>query len=680
MQKGEVIMLPLIDMVQPRTPHEYGTCCQEMVVEKSIENIGIMTSWDSPYGFVLFSESKDNSGETQQRSEEVPLQEYTVEEITVTGKRPEQALEPVTMVSYTIEGQAIETMKPSSLADVLNSIISLRASTGSKNETTIMMRGLSPANYIILMDGEPILYSPYDRKLDFQQIPADNISKIVISPNAPSLYGPNTMGGAINIITKKGSGAPTFKVRSEISDNDTKQINYNFGIEKRGIQFFSSAEFRDSDGFDLPDGTKRQNVDYRGKNISFKLGKSEQAYNISLLTSFIRNDDKGLPVSLNPDDRPRYWRFKYWNKDMIGLSGQYNFSGNIFLRGRLFHEHFENRLNAFRDREFKTRDFASTFDDNVYGSSLELHLHPGIHNFVVSTGFRRDEHNDQSDAGEPWYTSQEYIYSASFYDISRYGNLIINTGASMDFQDMSKAENVSVKNDAIRAANPELGLAYVLGNYKIRTNVNRKTNFPSLQQLTSSTSGNPDLNPEKGIKFEAGIDYEKDVRLSLSFFMNHIKDRIDRINRNDPYENINKGKIRGIEVTAMRKIMPGDMQFHAGYTYLSAVDQRIADFERPMQYVPDHNVRLWLTRQFFRNRLTGTVMVDIVSKLPYPDRSNNTKYLDPYQDMGIILSYSPISAIQVYVKTINLFNQNIVEEAGFPRCGRRFFMGAVIGK
>ncbi len=652
-----------------------------MIFSRPVGDLGMQTSFTAPVVFYIPGETGNpGSGNYDENREQTePTPHYQLEEIVVTGERTDVLLEPVTTTSYAITENEIERQKASSLDEVLNTMVSLRATTGEKNETRVYLRGLSPANYIILVDGTPIAYSPYDRGLDFQQVPATGIAKIIVSPNAPSLYGPNTMGGAINIITRKGTAAPYYTVTSELSDNAYKRINYNAGISRGGYHFSSAAEYRETGGFNLSDGSKRNNADFTGKNISFKAGKTAENFDISLFSSFIRNDDKGLPVSLNPEDRPRYWRFTYWDKDMAGLNAQYNMSRNFLLKSRIFYEKFTNNLHAYTSDSFSELDWSSTFDDDVYGGTIEGQYSGLNHNLAVAISGRRDRHKDQGDTGEPWLTSRENIYSMAFHDVSTIKNFVINVGSSLDFQEVTEAENLDIENDFLQTANPEFGIAYVGGSYKIRANVNRKTNFPTLQSLTSSRSGNPALNAEKAVKMEAGIDYIRHLTFSVSIFSNNIRDRIDRKSRNDPYENINKANIRGAEILVTSPAaFPLDLK--AGYTYLDATDHLFGKDEREMPYVPDHNVRISAGKNMFGNRLYVAVMLDIVSRLPYTDRNDAAGYLDGYHDADCSIHYRFSRSMEFYIKSTNIFNRDIVEEAGFPRSGRRFFTGITFGK
>ena len=76
-------------------------------------------------------------------------------------------------------------------------------SKGQRNEAFINVRGFNQRYVPIFYDGIP-LYIPWDGYVDPSQLLTGNISQITLTKGAAStLYGPNTMGGVINIVSMK---------------------------------------------------------------------------------------------------------------------------------------------------------------------------------------------------------------------------------------------------------------------------------------------------------------------------------------------------------------------------------------------------------------------------------------------------------------------------------------------
>ncbi len=76
-------------------------------------------------------------------------------------------------------------------------------SRNSRNEDTVSLRGFDSRQVPMFVDGVP-LYVPYDGYIDFARFTTFDLSEIrVAKAGASLLYGPNTLGGAINLVTRK---------------------------------------------------------------------------------------------------------------------------------------------------------------------------------------------------------------------------------------------------------------------------------------------------------------------------------------------------------------------------------------------------------------------------------------------------------------------------------------------
>lgn len=75
--------------------------------------------------------------------------------------------------------------------------------SGNRNEKRVFIRGFGTTQVPVFMDGFPV-YMSYDRSFDFNRFTTFDLSEIVVTKGFTSvLYGPNTMGGAINMISRK---------------------------------------------------------------------------------------------------------------------------------------------------------------------------------------------------------------------------------------------------------------------------------------------------------------------------------------------------------------------------------------------------------------------------------------------------------------------------------------------
>jgi len=91
---------------------------------------------------------------------------------------------------------------------------------GQRRERLIALRGFSSRQVPLFIDGIPV-YVPYDGNVDLARFGVDYVSEIVVSKGLTSLlYGPNILGGAVNVISRKPTQPFTAsaKLASETDD------------------------------------------------------------------------------------------------------------------------------------------------------------------------------------------------------------------------------------------------------------------------------------------------------------------------------------------------------------------------------------------------------------------------------------------------------------------------------
>jgi len=106
-----------------------------------------------------------------------------------------------------VEVVTSETMKETDAKTVVDALQSTPGVytdyTGARGESKVRVRGFSSNRVPIYVDGIPI-YVPYDHNIDLGRFKTYDIGEIDVSKGYVSpMYGTNTMGGAINLITKQ---------------------------------------------------------------------------------------------------------------------------------------------------------------------------------------------------------------------------------------------------------------------------------------------------------------------------------------------------------------------------------------------------------------------------------------------------------------------------------------------
>jgi vitamin B12 transporter len=170
--------------------------------------------------------------------------------IDVTGTRRLDL--PKSAPIYTIERPQIDRQGAKNVADVLNTLPGFAINNsgyGADIHTGTHYRGASINQFIILLNGRPIAnnINTYHGATDLNSIPVEAIERVELSSGASNIiYGSETFGGVVNIITKTYDGTPQTNVSAELGSygrqnyrasytGGDRQLNYRVGVEKYHI-------------------------------------------------------------------------------------------------------------------------------------------------------------------------------------------------------------------------------------------------------------------------------------------------------------------------------------------------------------------------------------------------------------------------------------------------------------
>lgn len=98
---------------------------------------------------------------------------------------------------------------------------------GGRGESTLYIRGFDAKRIGVFIDGIPI-YTPYDGNFDYGRFLTTDIGQIDVSKGYSSVvYGANTMGGVVNIISRKPTKALEGNVKATlVSDSVGKMARH----------------------------------------------------------------------------------------------------------------------------------------------------------------------------------------------------------------------------------------------------------------------------------------------------------------------------------------------------------------------------------------------------------------------------------------------------------------------
>jgi len=518
------------------------------------------------------------------------------DDIIVYGeKQPFNAALKANEITLTeLQGKGAQT-----IAEALEYVSGVDIQNGGKGESHLSIRGFEQKSSKILIDGVPV-YEGFFGIVDLSAVPVQAVQKIVIEKGATSvLYGANTMGGVVNIITRKGTGLRKSNISLALGDNNTRKLASDYSDVMGKLSYYLGYSWRSSDGMRMSndynaadkwigvdseyreDGDTRELSDYNKQSFLVNLGYKAGADKVDLSLSYFTNEH-GCPVEQN-----RYWRFADWHQWQISLAGEKRISSAAIFNTRLFYVNHGDELVDDAERTIEAGGKSwfdkSRYDDYSLGGEVHLRIIPNKRNLIrVGLNYQQDrnkqtEYNPRNNVGDiifhGWTDIETYeadTYCIGAEDLFRFTDrLFVTLGASYV-------------------------TCHISGNMSLIASIARKTRFPRMVELYSShTGGNPDLKAEQTIASEAGIEcnISNYAYIAASFFHNDIDNLIESVKDESGsriYLNIGEARFYGWE-TQLRSTIISGLDFRGNYTYLYATDE-VDDIEIACR--PRHKLNL----------------------------------------------------------------------------------------
>ncbi|MEQ8659477.1 MAG: TonB-dependent receptor plug domain-containing protein, partial [Gammaproteobacteria bacterium] len=247
------------------------------------------------------------------------------EEMVVFGARQPAPLAVSTAAGtrYAVTREDIVRANARSLDEVLELLPGVNVRVGGDGTPRIDMRGLRTRQVRILVNGVP-LNAVGDGYFDPTIIPTEYIEAVDVLPGAGTqLYGDGALAGAINVVTRRGSGPPRGDLQAELGDLGAERLAGTFSWGFDGGDVFVSVgrrhrnAWRLADGFepaDTEDGGKRFNSDFTRNTLHAVASWRPLADWEFGLTLNYYEGERGVPTSVFDDrgdifaSRPRYER------------------------------------------------------------------------------------------------------------------------------------------------------------------------------------------------------------------------------------------------------------------------------------------------------------------------------------------------------------------------------------
>ncbi|PEN14800.1 hypothetical protein CRI94_00450 [Longibacter salinarum] len=522
-----------------------------------------------------------SSGRTATLDVALSLSPYTLNEIVVEERTSAPSRTATTV--QRIEPAAIRGQDAAAVSDLGLLIPGTHVQTNSRGQTLLYFRNAGDRQTAQFFDGA-LLNVPWDNRVDVSLIPAGVVESITVAKGTvPVRYGPNTIGGAVNVQSRMlDVPGDRVELQSQIGTAGLRRGMATY-LRRSGPWDVTAAVQHASHGdqpvpdeadlpFSQPDADRRVNTD-RTLTSAFVRGSYRFDGKAQVGVSALHVDaSQGVAPESHVDPaeaRVRYWRYPTWKKSMLMASGRAPLGEQIVLRGALWGSRFEQDIYQYQSVAYDALTETQNDRDWTGGTRLLLTRQGETGSLTAFGTFLRTQHRQAIVPYGPQGAEADSveIFGQRLYNVGLEGDLELTDlltasgGISWDGTATPTTGPFPARG-AFSAVNATLGLTATWSTgWTVRTTAGRKTRFPTMRELFGAALGkfvpNPNLSPVTAWIAEAGVQRQTGrVQGGATLFLSRTTDAIDqRTFQSGPNagreQRINLGgsRVVGVEVT-----------------------------------------------------------------------------------------------------------------------------------
>ena len=418
--------------------------------------------------------------------------------------------------------------------------------------TTARIRGSTSNQTLLLIDGRPVAGTSLGTQ-DMSEIPSEQIDHIeIVRGGVSALYGPNAMGGVINVITKRATfvGSPISHVGYESASYGRQIYRMDFGSRQGPVDYFFFGDQQWESGF-------RSNSDARTYNIGGNAGFSMGAAGKLLVDLSSYHANTGVPGQISPEIPTN--QFNNEVEKLAATPAARQLTDTQYARTSYLLPLPMNSLMTLRmfgsQREANYTDpdnfVGSDRHENSKGGEAQFNLPLG---FVVGGNFVHDR-EDSTDHITPTSTFIRSVENWGVFieETFKYDRLTLIPSGRFDHNSQagdSKNPRVQLIADATPTLRFSGSAARSFRAPTIDDLFYPLTNFGCFFGTCFSYQGNPSLLPETAWTYDAGFEYHPE---SFSFRATYFRANVSNLilTTTDPASttsNVGTARRQGMEI------------------------------------------------------------------------------------------------------------------------------------
>jgi iron complex outermembrane recepter protein len=609
-------------------------------------------------------------------------------------------------------------MMHKSLYTITNALAALPGVTlntnGARNEQMVSVRGFDGRQVPLFLDGIPV-YVPYDGYIDLGRLTTFDIEEVKLEKGYTSLvYGINTLGGAINLITKKplkkfevnamaGYITGGHLLNASIGSNLGKFYLHSSVSQLKRNAFPLSARF---DAVRTQSTGNRDNAYNNDVQYSCKAGWTPNNKHEFALQYNVNDCKKGTPVYAGNDTlnslyrSPRYWQWPEWNKQSVYAiyNGKYNAATNLKLRA--YYDKFQNALFSYDDKTYTTQlkpyAFQSFYDDYTTGTIGEFSYKViPMYTVQLAAQVKNDVHREHN-LNEPVRNFNDHFFSVGVENHLQPTKAIkVNAGISYNYQNNINAESYNSTTRVVEkipsednyAFNTQLGVFTKLNQqHTISATFALNTRFPTLKDRYSYRLGvaipNPQLAKEQALHYELGHIYTyKVTNIQTNIFYTRIKNVIQLIDNASYDTTLRKWYAQqqnaGVATFYGAEWSVSTMAYkhiHLGANFSYIKQQNISNPDKKFVNVPQYSVTGFM--QYNYKNIANLLCSGVFNTKRYSTSYGTIAKEYFVQNIKVGVNFKSNKYV-VEAGINNVLDKNYAIVEGYPEAGRNFMVNFI---
>ncbi|MBV8252879.1 MAG: TonB-dependent receptor [Chitinophaga sp.] len=260
------------------------------------------------FGSYISGNAQQPGSAKEKKPSEDSLWNISLQNVTVTSNGIHNKIKNIASTVNIINHQQIQELGIQSVGDAIRLIpgANYQDEDGRGLKPGIGLRGLDPGRngyVVVLVDGKIPLGQSYGQLGAYYMLPIASLERIeVIKGASPVLYGAGSIGGVINLITKKGQGQPNAEASIEAGSYRYLNANVSAYGDNGKFNYYVNYNCRQGDGF------RTSRSAFNTNDVTFRVGTKIDSTNELSVSGNVYTEDAETPGGLSEQQYKENYR------------------------------------------------------------------------------------------------------------------------------------------------------------------------------------------------------------------------------------------------------------------------------------------------------------------------------------------------------------------------------------